>query len=313
VSDRDVTDVLDRLIPNVDDEVAEWDDVLRRNATLDGRRRRSWPPRSRYLLAGAVVLVVVSVVSLTVAAPWRGGPSIVDRAAAAILTPNSRQILYERITFRRSGFVHAPQGPTVQIRAWVDGGSPRSFRIRTDNPHGKSFSPDGQTVVTFPSDFGGNVGSADGLSYSFTDRDLAPVPFWKPITQAILDPAAYVRASLTSGRATADGSTTIRGRRVLRIRIASHPPFHSVTGALFYVDARTYRPVRIELNANLPFESRVGYPYCLTFAMLYGCNNNPGPHAMWVYDFTDYRYLPRTAANRKLANIQAMHPNAKIV
>jgi hypothetical protein len=100
---------------------------------------------------------------------------------------------------------------------------------------------------------------------------------------------------------------------VLRIRIASHPPFHSVTGALFYVDARTYRPVRIELNANLPFESRVGYPYCLTFAMLYGCNNNPGPHAMWVYDFTDYRYLPRTAANRKLANIQAMHPNAKIV
>jgi hypothetical protein len=47
--------------------------------------------------------------------------------------------------------------------------------------------------------------------------------------------------------------------------------------------------------------------------MLYGCNNNPGPHAMWVYDFTDYRYLPRTAANRKLANIQAMHPNAKIV
>jgi len=62
VSDRDVTDVLDRLIPNVDDEVAEWDDVLRRNATLDGRRRRSWPPRSRYLLAGAVVLVVTGAV-----------------------------------------------------------------------------------------------------------------------------------------------------------------------------------------------------------------------------------------------------------
>jgi hypothetical protein len=320
VSDRDVTDVLERLIQNVDDEVADWDGVVRRAAAF-GRRRRSWPPQPRYLLAGALAVVVAAVVSLTVAAPWQGGPSILDRAAAAILTPNSRQILYERITFRPSGFVQSltpprrmPQGPTVQIRAWVDGGGPRNFRIRTDNPHGKSFSPDGQTVVTWPSDFGGNVGSADGLSYSFTDRNLVPVPFFAPITKAILDPAAYVKASLTSGRAKVDGSTTIRGRRVVRIRIFSRPYSRTVTSALFLVDARTYRPVRIELNAGLPFRSRVGYPLtCLTFAMIYGCNNNPGPHAMWVYDFTDYRYLPRTAANRKLTNIHAMHPSAPIV
>jgi len=45
----------------------------------------------------------------------------------------------------------------------------------------------------------------------------------------------------------------------------------------------------------------------------YGCNNNPGPHAMWVYDFTEYRYLPHSAANRKSTNIRAMHPNSKIV
>jgi hypothetical protein len=258
-------------------------------------------------------VVAAAVVALTVAEPWQGGPSILDRAAAAILTPNSRQILYERITLRPGGFVHSPQFPTVQIQAWVDGGRSRNFRIRTDSPREQSFSPDGQTVVTFPSDYGGKVGSGDGLSYSVTNRDLFPVPFFAPVTKAILDPAEYVKASLTSGRATADGSTTIRGRRVLRIRITSHPPFHTVTGALFFVDARTYQPVRIELNANLPFTSRVRYPYCLTFSMIYGCNNNPGPHAMWVYDFTDYRYLPSTAANRKLADIQAIHPNAKIV
>ena len=104
MSDRDVTDVLDRLVGNVDDEVADWEDVLER-AAEPVRKRWSWRPRPRYLLAGAGV-VVAAVVALTIAEPWHGGPSIVDRAAAAILTPNSRQILYERVIFRPSGFVH---------------------------------------------------------------------------------------------------------------------------------------------------------------------------------------------------------------
>jgi len=312
VSDRDVTDVLERLVGSVGHDVADWDDVLER-AAAPVRRRLSWRSRRRYLLAGAA-FAAAAVVALVVAEPWKGGPSILDRAAAAILTPSPQQILYERITFRPSGFVNVPQGPTVYIRAWMDGARPRNFRIRTDRPSGKPFSPDGQTVVTFPSEFGGNVGSADGLSYSFTNRNLYPVPFFAPITGAILDPAEYVKASLTSGRAKVDGNTTIRGRRVVRIRIVSRPFSRLVTGALFFVDARTYRPVRIELNAGLPMRSRVGYPLtCLTFAMIYGCNNNPGPHAMWVYDFTEYRYLPHSAANRKSTNIRAMHPNSKIV
>jgi len=308
VSDRDVTDVLDRLVGNVDDEVADWEDVLER-AAEPVRRRWSWRPRPRYLLAGAGV-VVAAVVALTIAEPWQGGPSIVDRAAAAILTPNSRQILYERVIFRPSGFVNVPQGPTVHIRAWVDGARPRNFRIRANGPSGKPFPLKG--VV--PSEFGGKVGSGNGLSYSFADRVLDPVPFWTPITKAVLDPADYVKASLTAGQAKVDGNATIRGRRVVRIRIASRPYLRVVTSALFFVDARTYRPVRIELSAALPFRSRVGYPLtCLTFAMIYGCTSNPGPHAVWVYDFAEYRYLPRTAANRKLANIRAMHPNAEIL
>jgi hypothetical protein len=311
VNDSDITDVLDRLVGDVD-EVADWDDVTRR-AAEPARRRRSWRSRRRYVLAGAAVVVAVTV-ALTVAAPWSGGPSILDRAAAGILTPSSRQILYERIVFRPRGFVHAPPGPTVQIRAWVDGARPRNFRIRNDRPGGKPFSPDGQTVVTFPSEYGGKAGSADGLSYSFAESVFDPVPFFAPVTDAILDPAAFVKAALSAGRAKVDGKATIRGRRVVRIRVLGRPTLHTVTTALFFVDARTYRPVRIELNAGLPFRSRVGYPLtCLTFAMIYGCNNNPGPHAAWVYDFAEYRYLPRTAANRKLADIQAMHPNAKIV
>src|SRR5438445_299566 len=87
--------------------------------------------------------VRAAVVALAVAEPRKGGPSILDRAAAAILTPSPQQILYERITFRPSGFVNVPQGPTVHIRAWVDGARPRNFRIRTDRPSGKPFSPDG--------------------------------------------------------------------------------------------------------------------------------------------------------------------------
>jgi hypothetical protein len=317
VSDHDVTDVLERLVGNIGDEVAHWDDVLER-AAVPVRRRSRWRSPSRYLLVGAAA-AVAAVVALAVAEPWHGGPSILDRAAAAILTPSPHQILYERITFRPSGFVNVPQLPTVHIRAWVDGARPRAFRIRMDTPEGKPLSFSGMTV-TFPSEIGGKVGSAAGLSYSFTDQVLDPVLFFAPITDAILDPGEYVKASLTSGRANVDGTTTIRGRRVVRIRIAGRPfsgqsPYEiPVTGALFFVDARTDRPVRIEVSAALPFRARVGYPLtCLGFVMGYGCQNNPGPHAKWVYDFTDYRYLPRSAVNRKLTNIRAKHPNAQIV
>jgi hypothetical protein len=321
VSDRDVKNLLDRLVGDLDEEVGDWDDVLARaGQPIRTRWHWSWRPRPRYLLAGTAA-AVAAVVALTVTSPWSGGPSIIDRAAAAILSPSSRQILYERIIFRPSGFVNVPpcrrdparcgfRGPTVHIRAWVDGARPRNFRIRADGPPGKPFPVKG--VV--PSEFGGKVGSADGLSYSFADGVLDPVPFWTPITEAVLDPAEYVKASLTAGRAKVDGNAMIRGRRVVRIRIASRPYLRTVTGALFFVDARTYRPVRIELSAALPFRSRVGYPLtCLTFAMIYGCTSNPGSHAMWVYDFAEYRYLPRTAANRKLANIHAMHPGAEII
>jgi len=36
-------------------------------------------------------------------------------------------------------------------------------------------------------------------------------------------------------------------------------------------------------------------------------------HYALIYDFVEYRYLTPTAGNRKLTNIQAAHPHAKIV
>jgi len=301
VNDRDVTDVLELLVGNVEDEIDDWDDVVER-AAAPVRTRPSSRPRRQYLLGGAAVAVAV-VVALVVAEPWRGGPSILDRAAAAILTPNAQQILYERIAVYPSGFVHVPRPPAVRIEveAWVDGARPGTFRIRGES------SP--------PSEFGGRIGSIDALAYSFANGTLYPSPFSAPITRAILDPAQYIKASLTSGKAKADGTTTIRGRPVVRIRILSHPYSRTVIGALFFVDAHTYRPVRIELNASLPFSSKLGYPLtCLTYGFQSGCATyGTEPDAKWVYDFTDYRFLPRTAANRRLTNIRAMHPKAEIL
>jgi hypothetical protein len=314
VDDRDVTDVLHRLVGDLDDEAADWKDVLSRAAAP---QQLLVPKRSRprFLAAGAAVAAAAAV-AVVIAGPWEGGPSILDRAAAAILTPSPNQILYERIAFRPSGIVHMGHLPTVPIEVWVDGAPGGAFRITTESPPpfpgvpGKTYRPSPLTPV----ETGGHVGSSDGLSYTLSNGTLFASPFFAPITKGKLDPAEYVKESLTSGRATVDGTTIIRGRRVVRIRILGRPEFKTETTALFFVDAHTYRPVRIELNASLPFSSRVGYPLtCFTYGMAYGCGPMPGAHAMWVYDFTDYRYLPRTAANLKLTRIRAMHPKAKIV
>jgi hypothetical protein len=37
-----------------------------------------------------------------------------------------------------------------------------------------------------------------------------------------------------------------------------------------------------------------------------------GPYSV-VTDFAEYRYLPRTPANRKLADIRSMHPGVPIL
>src|ERR1700749_1929148 len=101
MNDRDVRAVLYRLIPSLAGE-GDWDDVVRRSATpvrLVSRRRAR--PRSATLIAAAIVLV--SITALVVSTPWRGGPTVLERAGAAISAPAGSHVLHEAVVIKWLG------------------------------------------------------------------------------------------------------------------------------------------------------------------------------------------------------------------
>jgi hypothetical protein len=308
VNEETIIRALNELVERFDGEAGDWNDVLeraglasRREIRVRGRRRR----------AGLLLLAATAVaaVALAVVSPWQGGASVVDRAAAAILAaPSSGQVLYERITLRHV-WGSPPPGRrlkvpvfSVPVDVWMDG---RAHVFRATF----GASP----PLTSAVEVGGRIGSSNGLTHTGSANELSAAAFPAPVTQAVLDPAAFVKAALTSGRAEADGKATIGGREVLRIRIASPDAGTSKPLALLFVDEHTYRPVRVEIDAGAPVPEHAGLPLtCITQLFPFACEvAQPGD--TWVYDFREYRYLPATAASRRLADIRAMHPGAPIL
>jgi len=260
------------------------------------RQRRPRRPRWGLLLIGAAVVVAALV--LTVTSPWRGGPTVVERAAAAMPTLTSGQILSESITIRPS--TSGARGGATHVRVWIEGAAPHRFRVTFDGPR--------------PLDVGGTLGGVTGLSYAASHDVLDPVAFGSPVAQVDLDLAAFVKDALTSGRAKLEGTTTTGRRAVRRIRVSSPD---GVPIALYYVDVRTYRPVRVAiLPAPRLDPNRLGFPLS-SFTFLQGGVvldlSRVTRRYPFVCDVAGYRHLPPTAANRKLTNIRAMHPDARIV
>jgi hypothetical protein len=318
-----IAESFERVYPTPD-VVADWHDVLRRSAlpVRSGERHgwqvlpRHWGSRRRLLLASSA-LAVAAAVALTLASPWRGGPTILDRAAAAIAAPGTDQILYASVRIRTSlPCVSAPPGwkkngwsdlsklkhlrrcpDNSRAAVWLDSAPPHRFRAVFVDGDGRLES-------------GGTVGGPNGLSYQ-PGGVLDPVGYAYPITLSDLDPVGFIRAALASGRARVDGTATIRGRNVVRIRVTAHRYGRDVTDALYFVDAATDRPVRIVFPAatrdvrGLPM---INLPFLADGTTSWGGNLSP-----IVIDFAQYLYLAPTTANRKLANIRAQHPHAKIL
>jgi hypothetical protein len=316
VSDRDITKLLEQSVGPLDNEHGDWERILEDAGETPGIEERHLTRlpsshRRRGLLAFAAAIAVAAL-ALTIASPWHGGPSILDRAAAAIAAPTSGQILEESIA------IHAgPFNPdaTANMHLWLDSAPPRRFRVTRDRQPRFHLPPatfggrrvPGMTVPPEPPvEFGGILGSASVLSYAFADGVLDPAVLDFRVSQSDVDPVAFVTAALASGHAQLAGRTTIRGREVLRIRVTSHPFFGSSRTELYFVDAHTYRPVRFVIAAGVrPF----GRAPVVDF-FLRGVTGSPWPV---IFDFAKYRYLAPTPANRKLADIRAQHPHAKIL
>jgi hypothetical protein len=99
-----------------------------------------------------------------------------------------------------------------------------------------------------------------------------------PTLQFPSDPVQTLRDALSAGKAVDEGQTQLDGRTVEHILIGD---------TSVYVDPQTFYPIEIDGHAVL---GDVVVPS--------------------VSHFLAYEYLPATAANLALTNIQAQHPNA---
>jgi hypothetical protein len=323
------------------DLVAAIDRELEGASRARPRRTLARPWHSRWgALLLATTLVGAAFLVLTIVAPWQSSRTILDRAEAALLAPSAGSVLYERVTVHP--IIFSSRGTVARVQLWVDGARPRRFRM--------TFGGAWQVEL------GGSLGTSTGLNYVASDDAFHREAFSFRVRQSDLDPAAFIRAALESGRAKLDGRATIRGRGVIRIQLRTWfntmvPPAHVLQPiALYYVDAHTYRPVRLvipppqgrvrilpDTDAANPVLDYGHYPGVLAEDSSLGFPIDPGafllgspgyssptllvlpaagaeaefPRLHRVYDFEDYRLLAPTAANRRLTNVRAMHPRAE--
>ena len=121
-----------------------------------------------------------------------------------------------------------------------------------------------------------------------------------------LDPAADLRAAISTGRAHDEGKTELDGRTVERVRIDPPPtsacPRYAKCprGPVYvYVDPETFYPV--------------GFSSTDSQVEIVGGPGGSSYRQVRVRDVTRYltfEYLPRTTANLALTDIRAQHPNA---
>jgi hypothetical protein len=325
-------DALDTLVPTPD-ETAEWDDVLERAAALretprpPKRVRSLFPHGGRGLLLFAATGFATALVLLATTTPWRGGPSVLERAAAAIASPVSRKVLHERVTIRLvptlppgpipraqvPGRLDPPYTLLAHINVWMIDSPPYHFRLSEDASLSGRLRGHPRAVPLPPTEIGSTLGSLQGLAYNTPTGTLAPLAFASQPTRSQLDITEFIWKALTSGRAKVDGETVLDGRPVIRIRILVHGYGRVVSNVMYFVDATTYRPVRVEMDNNAPLTKQTspGFPL-LTITSLQ-TSSLPDLPGHYVLDFDAYRYLTPTPTNERLTSIQAAHPKAKIL
>jgi hypothetical protein len=316
VSDDEITTVLDRLVGTFEEESGDWAAVLDRAA---GRGAIVPTRKRRLLLLAASATIGVAAVALWVAAPWQGGSSIVERAAAAIAAPTSEQILHEAITvrvtptppppsIRRVVHGHYPTIWVAHVQVWLSGAAPHRFRV-TMIAQGRDAT--GKSLHQPSSEIGGTLGSVEGLGFDASAGVLDPVPFQNPVRQSALDPAAFIGNALTAKHAHVEGRTTLHGRDAIRIRVTAAPYGHVETVAIYYVDAQTYRPIRVVIDQGRPLAGVPQPAMPATSLTLTQLATLPSSTGRYVFDFDQYEHL-EPAAGSKLSDIQAAHPGVKI-
>lgn len=301
-----VSEVLDRIAPETD-PTPDWEWVLVQAAVEPERAGHVYETgepgssglrnvrRLRRLTLLGAGIVVAAAVALVVVAPWKGGPTILQRANAAI-SPAASQVLYMNFGICcpeawRSGRDH--------IQLWIDGAAPRSFRSA------------GQPMFGY-TEHGGTLGPETSLGTQSVTSYLGYNPTTNTIVEHVrsfdrskpldFDPLTVVRKALTAGTAHLDGRAVIDGEQAIKITLTTRD-LNGHTGTVIYLaNAKTYYPIEIKLQSLEAFS----YPLEPLFRP-----NGRGWTA--TFRFQSFEYLDTTTKNLALTNIQAQHPNTKII
>jgi hypothetical protein len=269
-----------------DAEQAEADALLARivaeePATKPARRaRRHWLPA----IAATAAAIALALVAIDVVDEDAPGPSVVDRAVAAVSVENSIYHTVAVLTFgHQHGYSEGWFGPRVtrqKLYAFRNGHRgklileevirPRLTRTGRHRHVGIVFDPKHNLIQRIP--MGGGAGESD-----FPEIDPSK------------DPAAGLRELQREGRLRLVGSEQFEGRKVYRlVGDVAHQRGIRVNRLVYLVDAKTYYPVLWEWVFAQHGPARVRA----------------------TARFTSYERLPATAESRKLLKMEP-HPGAR--
>jgi hypothetical protein len=226
MNDRDtaLAEVLERITPRHPYE-RDWDDVLDR---ADRRRR------PRLVAAAAIALAGAATAVLAVTTPWNGGPDIVARAEAALVTP-AGTVLHVKMTDTYKD--NLGRVVSIPTELWLD--SRGRF-------HGFVTDPDAGRI-----EIGGTRDVRRSVQYDPRTNAIGP-GLVTNMFYAFGDPVAALRTELRRGHASAAGEATVAGRKVARIRLGLVGVDCKPVVDYLFVDAKTYRPVEFRVIVFLP-------------------------------------------------------------
>jgi hypothetical protein len=245
--------------------------------------------RPRLSALALVALSGAAAAALFVSAPRNDSPGFLARAQAALARDAAvLHAKWEETTTSTEPACTVTRGPN---EIWIDLTPPYRYRAFV---HG--FPDPANANPAAPACSGGTATELGG-----TFDPLQTLRFVPPNTlhdSPLLfklppDPVAEFREAISEGRAHDEGDAELGGRTVRRIRVDPPPcPDRHCRRepGYVYVDRETFYPVEIRGPAG----SDAGNPVHI------------------VTQYLTYEYLPPTAANLALTDIQAQHPNATV-
>ena len=251
--------------------------------------------RPGYIVLAVGALAAAAAAALFVTIPWNDSPSVLENAQAA-LTPPAGTILHEKwelTTISTDPACTVTRGPS---EIWIDQEPPHRYRaLLNEFPSDPPLDPRALVCSSgTASELGGTLDpncSATGCEPSLRFTPPNTLSHQQILFRFPADLATQLRESLDAGRVHDEGKTQLNGRTVERIRI-DPPTTCPVPGCprepgYLYVDPETFYPVATD-----------------------GYGSIDGLWVRIVERYLTYEYLPRTAANLALTDIQAQHPNA---